>query len=321
MLKALKPRDLTIVGPRLVLPRSKVPRLERAKPPVTIASGFRCSDGIVICADTLETVGDYGKRQQSKIVIKPAPNPTPAIIQPRRKTDPPVPVVLGPQCIAVFAGAGESDFIDRLVEYLWSQIEAVRTYADKVAAIEDGSIEFHQRYWPVYPSDQRPEAHVLVALWTPERIGLLKVIGPIVNEVNSYESVGFGVSLSKYVVDRLYQNAMSVSDASLVALYMLDQVKGHVQYCGGESQVLRLSGNGYTDFLWNFDIEWATSRFVEFDKALRPMLVAVGEMQISDEEFDKRLAAFMGRMQKMREDVIRRKSAIDAWADSRGGTK
>src|SRR5208283_4198127 len=181
MIKALKSKSLSIVGPKLVLPRPKVPRLERAKPPVTIASGFKCRDGIVICADTLETVGDYGKRQQSKIVIKPAPNPTLLValtVEELRKGSAPTPTIVGPRCIAVFAGAGESDFIDKLVEHLWTQIESATSYADRIAAIEEGTIEFHQRYWPVYPSDQRPEAHVLVALWTPQRNGLLKIIGP-----------------------------------------------------------------------------------------------------------------------------------------------
>jgi hypothetical protein len=237
---------------------------------VTIAAGFRCNDGIIICSDTLETVGDYGKRKQSKIVVKPSVCPTPPIPMPRRKSDPPLPPPpVRPECIAVFAGAGEADFLDKLTDSIWLHInQSGLSFDARVGALEDAAIEFHQKYWPVYPPDQRPEVHLVVALWTSDKYGLFKVIGPIVNEVITYESVGYGISLSKYICDRFYRKSMSMRDARIISVYMLEEVKEHVQWCGGDSHVLSLSASGYTDYLTDFDVEWGKNRFARFDKSL-----------------------------------------------------
>jgi hypothetical protein len=49
---------------------------------------------------------------------------------------------------------------------------------------------------------------------------------------------------------------------------MLEEVKEHVQWCGGDSHVLSLSASGYTDYLTDFDVEWGKNRFARFDKSL-----------------------------------------------------
>jgi hypothetical protein len=287
---------------------------------MTIAAGFTCFDGLVICADTLETVGDYGKRSQSKIVIKPKPNPTPKIEMPRRKSDPPRPPrEPEPDCVVVFAGAGEADFIDKLIDTLWKKIGPAVTHTEKIEAMEDAAIEFYKKYWSIYPIDQRPEVHLLVALRTEEKMELLKVIGPIVNRIESYESIGYGIALSKYLIDRLYQKSMSVNDTAIVANYMLDQVKEHVQYCGGESHIMRIDPKGYTDMILASSIQWGQERFAKLDSSLRPLLIAVGDMMIPEEEFKKQTISFTHKMEKMREELSKFHSALDFWSDYRPG--
>jgi len=57
--------------PFLLKPRPRPPhpypqRLKSNKPPVTLAAGFLCEDGIVICADR-EVTTDFEKYEESKI--------------------------------------------------------------------------------------------------------------------------------------------------------------------------------------------------------------------------------------------------------------
>ena len=85
-------------------PRPPFKRLPRSKY-VTIAAGFHCIEGIVLCADTQETVDNYIKRNVPKIAVRP-----------QWTDDKSIPRV-------VFAGAGDGDLIDSLVGKMWGVIQ------------------------------------------------------------------------------------------------------------------------------------------------------------------------------------------------------
>jgi hypothetical protein len=235
---------------------------------------------------------------------------------PRRKTDPPVPSDPDPpECIATFTGAGESHFVDKLTEKLWEAIDQAKSYSSRVEALEDATLAFHQKYWPIYPPDRRPDAEIIVSLWTRENSGLFKVTGPVITEISTYESIGFGVSMSKYISDRLYRSSMPMRDAAIIAIYMIEEVKEHVQWCGGKTQVLTIDIHGHTNFLINFDVEWGRRRFRQFDESLEPLMVAVGNYEISEDDFVKRLRNFISTMRDMRKELINLHRAMDAAMD------
>jgi len=285
---------------------------------VTIAAGFKCVDGLVICSDTLETM-DYGKRRQSKIVIKPRHNPPPGLPADIRRasdpTPPPPPPKPGPDCVALFAGAGDAAFVDKLIDCLWSKMNRADSYDNKIDALENAAIEFYQKYWPIYPADIRPDAHLLVGLWTPEKRELLRIAGPIVNKVDTYESIGFGRDMSKYLIDKLYLPTMSIRDTAIVANYVLDNVKEHVQYCGGDTTLASLNDKGQTQIVWDAEIEWGKKRFRKLDKAIGPLLVAIGDIELTEEEFKKRIKDFTAEVDSLKSEVVNLRAALDAWID------
>ena len=63
---------LTKPKPPVAKPNSKPERLRRKC--VTIAAGFRCVDGIMLCADTQETLG-FLKRKHPKLDVRGAQLP------------------------------------------------------------------------------------------------------------------------------------------------------------------------------------------------------------------------------------------------------
>lgn len=300
----------------MISPKPQDPLL-REERTVTIAAGFKCTDGVILCSDTEETVGDYGKRSRAKILVRPQTNPIPPIQIPRRKGDMsprPVPAIM-PEVVAAFAGAGNSDFIDKLVDKLWDALVIPGSFADRVAALEDATIEFHQKYWPVYPVDIRPEAHLMVCLWTQAQCGLFKVIGPLVNEIRGFASVGYGMSLANYLTERFYNQQLSIKDATSIAIYLLQEVKEHVGYCGGDSHVLLMKPEGYAYFEYPANVRLAGERFRKLEEAVSPLILSSGNSDIAPEDFDKATEEFTSKLRRIREELQQYQRALDAAAD------
>ncbi len=252
---------------------------------MTIAAGFCCDDGVLLCSDSQETLGDF-KRNQAKITVKPEYR-EPA------------------SCRAVFAGAGDSTFIDIVVQKLWDAIRSeTGNIDDFIRALEDRAIAIHQRYWPVYTEKDRPTAHLLIALCCKDwPLKLLRVEGPLVLEITGYDCVGYGVPLAKYLCDRMWEIPMSLKPTLFVALYMLEQVKQHAEYCGGHSAFTLIQKDGKvrtaTRIYPSVNAE-LVSYFEEFDEAVALLLAAGPNLEITSEKYDERLSAFSERMRNLR---------------------
>lgn len=195
---------------------------------MTIVAGFHCSDGIVLCADTQENVGDYIKRNVSKIEARPR------LLGMRNQIP-----------CAVFAGAGDGDFIDYIVEKLWAAMEPKGgDLKAMIEAAEDELISQYQRLVPVHPNGM-PDASFLIAVWAaPREMSLLKINGPIVKRDVDFDAIGFGDILVTYIASRLLHIKTFLDEAVPVSIYMVDEAKQHVTECGGETHVVTLDEEG-----------------------------------------------------------------------------
>jgi len=165
--------------------KPKPKRFPVRKSRMTIAMGFWCIDGIMLCADTQETHNNYIKLKQLKLEIKGEPK------EPH----------------AVFAGAGEDgDFLDALVDKLWTAAENKKDDGldGMIEAMEDKLIEQYQRFVPTFPSGV-PGASLLVGVWSkddPFGYELVKINGPVLKRKVVLESIGCGDILVKYITAR-----------------------------------------------------------------------------------------------------------------------
>ena len=94
-----------IPKPLSIIPQLKPKRLPERKA-VTIVAGFRCSEGIVVCADTLETIGDISKRHVPKVRFERC--------EPER----------GDLAVAFCGATNNGPFLDEIVDRAWRGVQA-----------------------------------------------------------------------------------------------------------------------------------------------------------------------------------------------------
>src|SRR5438552_2440312 len=128
-----------------IIPRPR-PRRVPGRELMTIAVGLQLGDGLAIGADSLEAYGDYGKRHTPKLKDITTQDG---------------------QSSLIIAGAGDSTFIDWLIEKIAYSIEAAEHNIDAIKVkIEDTLIAQHQRIWPLYTAETRPDTRLLIGVST-----------------------------------------------------------------------------------------------------------------------------------------------------------
>jgi len=261
------------------LPRRKV---------VTIAAGFVARDGIVLCADTQETYGQLLKLNTPKIIVRPEF------------------FVPGPRI--VFAGAGHGPFIDKLANEAWKRV-STRTSAGDFAEVCDdieASIkDTYEEFGRIFQSGAMPEAEMIYAVAVAGRNGLFKAIGPIVNPVDRYASVGVGLYLADYIHERLGLATPRLADSGwyeILAIYLLQQAKEYIDGCGGESHVLTLRASGKISVVDPADVTLIARHINALDRNSSTVLMSTPDLKLTDEEMDGRIETFVNLARNLRKE-------------------
>jgi hypothetical protein len=199
-----------------------IKRLPRSKY-VTIAVGFYRGDGLVLCADTQETISGF-KRNVPKIVFRPHVIP------------------VGTPC-AVFAGAGDGPLIDHVIDKLWDKMAANTGSMVRMLDAMEGELgRIYKTLIPCYHPGYMPDAQLLVGVFCPpDQLQLVEVSGPVLTRNVISRAIGCGDTLSSYIEERLSNPKAGLSDVIQVAVYIVDQAKRHVDGCGGETHVATLT--------------------------------------------------------------------------------
>jgi hypothetical protein len=192
---------------------------------VTIAGGILCPDGIVLCADTQETIGTF-KRQVPKLVELP---------------------LVSPDVRAVAVGStDDAVFLDGLLEKLSSEIDLTDGHLAQVRdAIEDTVLKYCSKVWPLYTTpESRPLAHLLLGLKTIDGLSLLEVLTPNVRNIPKFEFVGDGKDIANYKAKHFFTAVMPAEVAAGVLAFILAVVKDNNVFCGGPTQMAVIRSDG-----------------------------------------------------------------------------
>jgi 20S proteasome alpha/beta subunit len=192
---------------------------------VSIAIAVRCTDGIVLCADTQITWAGSHKSYERKIsaIGRDAPR----------------------ACV-VFAYAGNPELMKMFVEN-FSNIFRDTQYVVSVAAIRQTIVDVLEEMGSVVANDAVGLTMLCgVSLEGEEDIVLLKISGQIIRPVDLYDYVGVGdCSVVRYLSKVLFQSRNStVKTASLRAVYLILQAKAFIDECGGETDLINLLPDG-----------------------------------------------------------------------------
>lgn len=215
-------------------PRPKPLRLPRGKA-VTIAAGFRFNDGVVLCADTQETVL-HAKSAVPKLRIEPFN---------KLKKDSPQ------ELVVAMAGSGDGPWIDHLTEISWRNACDAVSFDDACARIERTLKDAHREYAELFQVGYMPQADLVYGVKMQGRSSLFKASGPIVNRCPDYSSIGAGYYMADFLASRMHHSDLTASECSILAAYVLFQCKEYVEGCGGDSHIAVLKNSGKSFVLGN----------------------------------------------------------------------
>jgi hypothetical protein len=257
---------------------------------MTIAAGFKCSDGIVLCADSQMTAVDGTKYNAEKILAYSGENVN-----------------------AIFAFAGGEVFskmcIERLAECVLES--GVTNVEDK---LRNEALLIHQMYAPwatINTTDYDLDVLVAVRFHIEDedkgKLALHHIEGPAVSPpIKHFDCIGIGRTVARQAIGLFYNSELSVQEASRVGVYCLKQAKDHVEGCGGPSQITMLWDD--TDELfgptnaWNMeqpDILEVETGFTALFEALRPVFLSFNNIHPYDPSFAKHLTNAAKNIKKM----------------------
>jgi hypothetical protein len=234
---------------------------------VTIIAGFSCPEGVVVCADTQETVEGISKKHVTKVKVEPSFMKLHEL-------------VTGSNLAVVFAGSGEGPFTDMLTRKVWDAAKdaSASTLTEVCEEMEDEIKEVYREYKDIFPRGECPDVELIYGLKMNGESRLFYARGPVVNQVDKYCSGGIGYYMADFLASRM-PNTPTLHQAVILAAYILFQAKEHVDGCGGESHIGILRNNGESGMIKRGRIEAITRLLDHVDRQLGEVLLAVGDLR------------------------------------------
>jgi hypothetical protein len=251
---------------------------------MTIAAGFPCSDGLVLCADTQETIIGYAKVDTQKMT--------------QLKT--------GLHNL-VFTGAGDSGLIDMTIQLMSEALILKEPHGllGVEEVLRESIVEIFNRHlapWSQFAEADRPIfPDLLIGLQQSAATFLYRASGTTLRRVYEAQCVGTGVVLGRSLIAKLFNSAVSIAHGWLIALYVLYQAKTWVDGCGGNSDILLLSNRDLKiTRIPTADVTEMEQHFADFDVHLRPMFLSAADRNISQAQFNEGMKQFSLNMLGLR---------------------
>ena len=234
---------------------------------MTIIAGFKCKNGIVVCADTLETSGP-SKRQVPKLHFE--------------ETE----IMPGEPIALAFCGAGYGPLIDKLFDESWKSAQRAATIDDVCGEIESTIKVLYKEYGEIYQAGACPTAELIYGVKTKDgNTKLFSANGPIVTERADYYSAGAGYYMADFLASRMYEKNLTLRQCVILAAYVLFQAKEHVDGCGGGSHIAALRNDGTSGLIDSTHVETLTNLVRDADVQVGRILMKCADRQLSEKEF------------------------------------
>ncbi len=252
---------------------------------MTIAAGFKVLGGVVLCADTEHSSGGI-VTHDSKLI--------------------PVDFDHGR---AIFSLSGSSTqlakaAVQKCVAALRrtekSEIQGHHDIAERVEEIID--IEY-RKHVCANPDPQGDSVYqLLMAAWSPhdgpDGPGLYTTWQGTIHECDTYECIGSGFYLGRYLIESMFSPAMNVQAARIMATYAVAQAKARVDGCSGQTNIVTLHANGEIEgFSWEKTRELEDT-FRSFNDKSWGLLFSL--ITQDDDKFNDQLFTFSDAMINLR---------------------
>ncbi len=235
---------------------------------VTIIAGFKCEEGVVVCADTQETLGT-AKRSVPKLRFEPCDHKT-------ENED------HYSNLAVAFCGAGDGPFIDKLVSESWRVASQQTDLASVCTAIEDSIVRQYMKFGKIYQVGMCPEVQLIYGVKMDGGSRLFTATGPIVNEKHEYDSGGQGHYMADFLASKMHYIQLNIRQCAILAAYILHEAKDHVDGCGGDSQIAVLRNKGTCGTVGWHRIGELTDLVSAADSTAGDILMALADVEEDD---------------------------------------
>ncbi|HLY60270.1 MAG TPA: hypothetical protein VKV95_05845 [Terriglobia bacterium] len=253
--------------PQVKFDPQRIPR----KKTVSIIAGFKCYEGIVICADTQETAGT-SKRSVPKLRFEPARGPHE-----------------GDGLAVAFCGAGDNGaFIDKLVQTAWEDGQLGTSLDEACEEIEKSIKRTYKEFGQIYQVGYCPNADLIYGVKMLGACRLFSARGPVVNEKSEYDSFGTGYYMADFLASRMYAHHLNLRQCAILAAYILFQAKEHVEECGGDNHIAVLREEGVSGVSDWKHVEAMTECLKMADRYVGEVLIDAADIGLESKEFLKK---------------------------------
>jgi 20S proteasome alpha/beta subunit len=278
---------------------------------VTIIAGFRCSDGVVICADTQETtyLGEQpvSKRNIPKLSFH---EHTPYF----REAKP------LPDLAVAICGAGDGAFIEKLANEAWKSAEGSASINEACIAIEEKIKEMHREFGQIYQLGAMPTAKLIYGVKGDGEARLFSADGPMVNLVDGFKSSGMGYYMADFLASRMYDSSLTAQQCVVLAAYILFQAKEHVDGCGGDSHIAVLRERESSGAIEAANIEAITKTLQYADQETGRLILAIANFGLDEKTFLKQADDVVGWLKEYRQQNISELAeSMEFWNDLESG--
>ena len=216
---------------------------------MTIAVGFRCTDGILLASDTLYS-GTVQNDNGPKFWVL-------------RDDDP----------LVVFGGAGTVGALTRARDEIQRALRKGSSFQRTLDAIDHVLEKIHKKF---PPKTEAPHVQALVVIRAEDRNALYQnIYGETSLSPVDLPTTCLGVdTLGNYFTALLYRSEMPIKWARVVAAYLVKNCKTYASgYCGGETHLIEVPNTGSpvrtTD---RKTIEALEAHLGQFDDAMHALL-------------------------------------------------
>lgn len=260
---------------------------------MTIAAGFTCTDGILICADTEHTGAD-SKFDRSKVSRRDFPF-----------------------CSYGITGSGNSSYLGMAADILEEAV-AVNTAKFTSATLDESEVLFikilrnmavtlhrHIKSCVPPPGYDYPTIELIVGVrlykGVSEKLTLVHIASDGgVSRMYDSVFVGTGAAIATNFARILLREVMSLDLMRTVALFIVFQAKLGASFCGGGTHSYHITSNSFSGSTWVDD--YALSNKAE--DALRLILIEARDDRVSEEDFQKRLVSMADSLRDLKRNVI-----------------
>ena len=255
---------------------------------MTIAAGFVCQTGVMLCTDT-EHTGWAMKVQECKLFnIK---HPSGSFLE--------------------FAYAGNTAFAFAAMQKCERKLVEVAAEGllDKLESILESEYRRNVLKNPDHTTNGDLDYQFLIALHRKDlaKSFLFATSQTSIREIDEFECIGSGAYLAQYLLHP-WNTGFDERRMLSLAAYALSCVKGFVSGCGGLSQFIMVRHDGGRAFINSLPhlepltgIELVEHHAKELDQMARSLLLAFADPAMGTENFNAHLTAFGDRLKELRE--------------------